>query len=119
MNPPPPRPLTLPASLRDPSTLFFQYAGVRRIIILAYWVAIALAVPIWWYTTSIERLPLPISQASQEIQRPLELRVDICVQETIPEYTQLIQDALDRAAGARRLENLRFNVLHYLKCNGE
>jgi GPI-anchor transamidase subunit S len=119
MNPPPARPPVLPASLRDPSTLFFQYAGVRRLIILAYWVAIALAVPIWWYTTSIERLPLPISQASKDIQRPLELRVDICVQETIPEYTRLIQAALDHSAEAGRLENLRFNVMHYLKCNGE
>ncbi|KAH6917943.1 phosphatidylinositol-glycan biosynthesis class S protein-domain-containing protein [Coprinopsis sp. MPI-PUGE-AT-0042] len=116
MNPPPPPSSALPAALRDPSTLFFQHAGVRRLIILAYWIAIAVAVPIWWYTTSIERLPLPISQASQEIRRPLELRVDICVQETIPEYTQLIQSALDRAKEARRLEGLQFNVLLYLKC---
>ncbi|KAL0959938.1 hypothetical protein HGRIS_011601 [Hohenbuehelia grisea] len=65
--------------LRDPSQLYFQADHVRRTIIAAYWIIIFLAVPLWWHTTSIERLPLPSalveSQAERELQFPIRLQV--------------------------------------------
>ncbi len=34
--------------------------GWRRATLAAYLIVIALGVPYWWYTTSIERLSLPV-----------------------------------------------------------
>ncbi|KAF8155606.1 phosphatidylinositol-glycan biosynthesis class S protein-domain-containing protein [Crassisporium funariophilum] len=70
----------LPSSLRDPAKLFYQQDGVRRSIIIAYWAIIILAVPLWWYTTSIERLSLPSSRVHQQTQRHPELPVKICLE---------------------------------------
>ncbi|TFK26595.1 hypothetical protein FA15DRAFT_667298 [Coprinopsis marcescibilis] len=117
MNPPAvPETGNLPASLRDPSTLFFQYDSVRRSIIAAYWVAILLATPLWWYTTSIERLPLPISQASQEISRPLQLPVNVCLQESKPIFAPLLQVSLDRFTSSRILEGVQIHITGSAKC---
>ncbi|EAU89369.2 hypothetical protein CC1G_11065 [Coprinopsis cinerea okayama7 len=106
----------LPPSLKDPSTLFFQHASVRRLVILAYWVVFILALPIWWYTTSIERLPLPLSQASQEIRRPLQLPVSICVQESTARFTPLLQDALGRRKESQNLDYIQFHVVGQSDC---
>ncbi|KAG2008391.1 hypothetical protein CC2G_013826 [Coprinopsis cinerea AmutBmut pab1-1] len=106
----------LPPSLKDPSTLFFQHASVRRLVILAYWVVFILALPIWWYTTSIERLPLPLSQASQEIRRPLQLPVSICVQESTPRFAPLVQDALGRRKESQNLDYIQFHVVGQSDC---
>ena len=37
----------------------FQSDKTRRQILLSYWIVVLLAVPLWWSTTSIARLPLP------------------------------------------------------------
>lgn len=67
------------AKQRDPSTLFYQSNAVRRFILIAYWAVIILALPLWWKTTSIERLSLPSSrvqsQAGKELSFPIHLRV--------------------------------------------
>jgi hypothetical protein len=55
----------------------FQSNGTRRSIIASYWAVILLTLPLWWYTTSIERLPLAeldfkeasVFQASKELGR--------------------------------------------------
>ncbi|KAF8884920.1 phosphatidylinositol-glycan biosynthesis class S protein-domain-containing protein [Gymnopilus junonius] len=70
---------TLPPSLRDPKKLFFQSNRLRRTIIFAYWALILLALPIWWYTTSIERLALPTRRVHQVEENRLELPIIICV----------------------------------------
>ncbi|KAI0035478.1 phosphatidylinositol-glycan biosynthesis class S protein-domain-containing protein [Vararia minispora EC-137] len=41
------------------SSLYFQQPSVRRSILIASWIVILLGVPLWWFTTAIERLPLP------------------------------------------------------------
>ncbi|KAF9444833.1 hypothetical protein P691DRAFT_763033 [Macrolepiota fuliginosa MF-IS2] len=74
-------PFPLPAPLKDPSTLFYQSNVVKRSIIASYWTVILLAVPLWWYATSIQRLSLPISQIHSHAQRHLKLPVDICVED--------------------------------------
>ena len=53
----------------DPSTLYFERPQVRRLIIASYWLVILLAVPLWWKTTSIDRLSLPASRVHAEQQR--------------------------------------------------
>lgn len=68
----------LPLGLRNPSSLFYQKDALRRSIIKAYWVIISLAVPLWWYTTSIERLALPSSRIEQLVDKHLQLPVNIC-----------------------------------------
>ncbi|KAL0572815.1 GPI transamidase component [Marasmius crinis-equi] len=67
--------------LRNPSTIFFQHDNVRRSIISSYWIVIFLALPLWWKTTSIERLSLPSSEvyAQGDAQRQFQLPVRIAL----------------------------------------
>jgi phosphatidylinositol glycan class S len=72
---------SLPVSLKDPSTLFYQSNAVKRSVIASYWIVIFLSVPLWWYTTSIQRLSLPRSRIYSHAQRPLIIPVDVCVED--------------------------------------
>lgn len=71
---------SLPPGLRNPKDLFFQQDGIRRAIIAAYWTVILLAIPLWWHTTSIERLPLPDARVSQQVNKPVSIPVQICIE---------------------------------------
>ncbi|KIY47426.1 hypothetical protein FISHEDRAFT_66127 [Fistulina hepatica ATCC 64428] len=64
--------------MRDPSTLFFQQNGLRRTIIFCYWFVVLLALPLWWSTTSIERLPLPSGRVSEQQGKNLDFPIQIC-----------------------------------------
>ncbi|KAH9171332.1 phosphatidylinositol-glycan biosynthesis class S protein-domain-containing protein [Lactarius sanguifluus] len=46
-------------SLKDPSALLFQKQWIRRWIFGSYVALVLLGLPLWWRTTSIERLSLP------------------------------------------------------------
>lgn len=70
----------LPATLHDPKSLFYQQVSLRRAIIASYWTIILLAVPLWWYTTRIERLALPSGRVQQFAQHSLELPIPICIE---------------------------------------
>ena len=72
-------------SLRDPAKLFYQKDKTRRSIVIAYWSIVILAVPLWWYTTSIERLSLPSNHVHQQAENHLQLPVRICLQ-TVDEH---------------------------------
>lgn len=74
-----------PSSLRDPAKLFYQTDRTRRSIVIAYWSIIILAIPLWWYTTSIERLSLPSHHVHQQAKNHLQLPVRICLQ-TVDEH---------------------------------
>lgn len=50
---------TVRAKLKDYNHVFFEKDGLRRSILISYWAIVLLGVPLWWATTSIERLPLP------------------------------------------------------------
>ncbi|KAF8649614.1 hypothetical protein AX16_005704 [Volvariella volvacea WC 439] len=63
---------------RDPSKLFHQHSFTRRLIIASYWLVILAAVPLWWRTTSIERLSLPTSRvrSSKPLFIPVTIQLD-------------------------------------------
>jgi phosphatidylinositol glycan class S len=69
------------SSLSDPSKLFFQRDYIRRSILASYWVIIIFALPLWWQTTSIERLSLPSSrvyaQAERELVFPVKVKFEV------------------------------------------
>ncbi len=46
----------------NPSTLAFESVSTRRRIIASYWLIVILSIPLWWKTTSIDRLALPSSR---------------------------------------------------------
>ncbi|KAH9941817.1 phosphatidylinositol-glycan biosynthesis class S protein-domain-containing protein [Epithele typhae] len=64
----------------DPASLCFEKPHTRRLIIASYWIVILLAVPIWWKTTSIERLSLPASRVHAEQDRKVLFPVTVNVQ---------------------------------------
>jgi len=68
-------------SFKDPSTLFYQSSAVKRSVIASYWIVILFSIPLWWYTTSIQRLILPRSRIYFHAQRQLRVPVDICVED--------------------------------------
>jgi phosphatidylinositol glycan class S len=57
-----------------------QLSWSRRPIIIAYWAVVLCAVPLWWYTTSIERLSLPAARvaavAGMEPLFPVDVKID-------------------------------------------
>jgi GPI-anchor transamidase subunit S len=58
---------------KDPSLLTFEGPYMRRCILASYLVLVILALPLWWSTTSIQRLSLPKahidSLAAKEVRR--------------------------------------------------
>lgn len=69
-------------AFKDPDSLFFQSNRIRRLVIAGYCLFILAAVPLWWYTTSIERLSLPSTRVRAlatkhlQIKVPLHIRTD-------------------------------------------
>lgn len=43
-------------------SVHFQTTTVKRRILLAYSLIVIFALPLWWYTTSIQRLSLPVGR---------------------------------------------------------
>ncbi|KAI0066818.1 hypothetical protein BV25DRAFT_1795711 [Artomyces pyxidatus] len=66
--------------LKDPSGLFFEQPRTRRTIVTSYWIVVLLALPLWWSTTSIERLSLPVSRVHstglKQLHFPLQVEFD-------------------------------------------
>lgn len=46
----------------DISKITFETVSNRRRIIASYWLVVLFAIPLWWKTTSIDRLSLPESR---------------------------------------------------------
>ncbi|KAJ6595693.1 phosphatidylinositol-glycan biosynthesis class S protein-domain-containing protein [Mycena vulgaris] len=92
-------------TLRDPSRLFYQTDYNRRLIIASYWVIVIVAVPLWWYTTSIERLSLPASRVRSHAGNQLRFPVQINLEDTqdaslSTSLQQLIHDRMQRSPQA-------------------
>src|ERR1700761_2427283 len=83
---------------RNPSTIFFQHDSVRRSIIASYWIIIILALPLWWKTTSIERLPLPTSQVYAQAQKKLQIPLKICLDSVFSSQVSSVQNSIQNAA---------------------
>ncbi|KAI1784545.1 phosphatidylinositol-glycan biosynthesis class S protein [Ganoderma leucocontextum] len=64
----------------DPAQLCFEQTRTRRYIIVSYWLVILLAIPLWWKTTSIDRLSLPASrvygQRKREVLFPVTVNLE-------------------------------------------
>jgi phosphatidylinositol glycan class S len=81
----------------------------RRPILVAYWAVVFLALPIWWYTTSIERLSLPstrvLAQAKEELRIPVDINLDV------PNAAALSTEIQDQFSEWSRLDPLRWKGL--------
>ncbi|KAN0108949.1 Phosphatidylinositol-glycan biosynthesis class S domain containing protein [Russula decolorans] len=67
--------------LKEPSTLSFEQPRTRVTILASYLLLVVLGLPLWWSTTSIERLSLPTfhvdSLGSKELHLPISVAVNI------------------------------------------
>lgn len=103
---------------RDPSKLFYQTDSTRRSIIIAYWSVIILAVPLWWYTTSIERLSLPSHHVHQQAGNHLQLPVKICLQTVDEPLSDIVRTSFadNMALEPQRWRGLAVNVIRKANC---
>ncbi|KAL1718042.1 phosphatidylinositol-glycan biosynthesis class S protein-domain-containing protein [Schizophyllum commune] len=83
--------------LKDPSKIQYQANHVRRLIIASYWLVIVLALPLWWRTTSIERLGLPQGRISALGDKRLRFDIGLYAEDG------RVRDALERSAFKERL----------------
>jgi phosphatidylinositol glycan class S len=75
---------------KDPATVFHQNDYLRRSIIASYCLVVFLALPLWWNTTSIERLALPVHRVSLHAENDLRLPVYIHVEKHERELQNLL-----------------------------
>ncbi len=109
---------TLPPGLRNPSSLFYQKDALRRSVIKSYWVVIVVALPLWWYTTSIERLALPSGRIDKFVDKHLELPISICAPSS--RVNELHHELLARRSlDQKRWEGLAVEVVESEKCGGK
>jgi len=108
---------TEPAVIPDISKLTGR---TRRPIIAAYWVVFFLALPIWWYTTSIERLSLPSArvrlQAKAELRFPVDVEIDTPNASLVANETQIKLSEWSRLAPLR-WKGLDINIQTKGTCN--
>lgn len=95
----------------------FEQTKVRRTILISYWIVVLLAVPLWWYTTSIERLSLPVSrinsQRGKELKFPLHVKLDTSAAGLDAEaLSRDVQAAFDVAASSFRHLDIQVSALH-------
>ncbi|KAF7986318.1 hypothetical protein HWV62_35286 [Athelia sp. TMB] len=85
---------------KDPSSLSFQSAPTRRLVLASYWALILLAVPLWWHTTSIERLALPSARVAQALAAPpLRFPVDVHISGASSRDISELREALGSCEG--------------------
>ncbi|KAI0828705.1 phosphatidylinositol-glycan biosynthesis class S protein [Trametes gibbosa] len=100
----------------DPALLCFESSRTRRLIIASYWAVVLLAVPLWWKSTSIERLSLPTSRVHAQRSRELSYAAEVQVQTTsafeVQSLVKKIQDApqLDRSALQASALNVQLGI---------
>jgi phosphatidylinositol glycan class S len=82
---------------KDPSTLSFQSDRTRTCILAAYWAVVVLSLPLWWYTTSIERLSLPTTRVFAQATRQLRFPIQVTL-EADAATTNDLQQIIDRRA---------------------
>jgi len=109
----------LPSTLRDPSTLTFQKDGLRRSIILAYWIVILFSLPIWWYTTSIQRLSLPSNHIQHVARNQLTLPITVCLDTADSVLTQDVGKQLTQrqSQDRERWKGLAVTVMGQNQCS--
>ncbi|KAF9530240.1 phosphatidylinositol-glycan biosynthesis class S protein-domain-containing protein [Crepidotus variabilis] len=109
-----------PTSPRDPSKLFHQKDSLRRSIVAVYWTVIVLSIPLWWTTTSIQRLSLPFNGVREQAYRTLELPISICLDTTDSTFRKEVADLLARkvAENSSRWAGTAPSVKSITECAG-
>jgi GPI-anchor transamidase subunit S len=79
---------------KDPATVFHQRDYVRRSIIASYCLVVFLALPLWWNTTSIKRLALPVQRVTLHSQNHLRLPVYVHVGKHEKELQNLLDNSV-------------------------
>ena len=104
---PPARLSSMPDSDADGERIFFQSRRVRWSILAAYWAVILLALPLWWTTTSIERLSLPTSRVEGLSRKDLRFPVDVVLDSSSGVDTKGLSAKLQSLINARLSSDIR------------
>jgi len=104
---PPTGPLRLMSEDADDERVFFQSRKVRWSILAAYWAVILLALPLWWTTTSIQRLSLPTSRVEDLTRRDLRFPVDIVLDSSSGVDTKALSVKLQSLVNVRLSPDVR------------
>ena len=91
----------------DGERVFFQSWKVRWSILAAYWAVIILALPLWWTTTSIQRLSLPTSRVEDLSRKDLRFPVDIVLDSSSGVDTKVLSAKLQSLINARLSPDIR------------
>ena len=87
--------------------IFFQSRKVRWSILAAYWAVILLALPLWWTTTSIQRLSLPTSRVEDLSREDLRFPVDIALDSSTGVDTKSLSVKIRSLINARLSPDVR------------
>ena len=87
--------------------IFFQSKKVRWSILAAYWAVILLALPLWWTTTSIQRLSLPTSRVDDLSRKSLRFPVDIVLDSSTGVNTKALSAKLQSLINVRLSPDVR------------
>ena len=91
----------------DDKRIFFQSKKVRWSILAAYWAVIILALPLWWTTTSIQRLSLPTSRVDHLSRKSLRFPVDIVLDSSTGVDTKALSAKLQSLINVRLSPDVR------------
>ena len=91
----------------DDKRIFFQSKKVRWSILAAYWAVILLALPLWWTTTSIQRLSLPTSRVDDLSRKSLRFPVDIVLDSSTGVDTKALSTKLQSLINVRLSPDIR------------
>ncbi|KAH8113811.1 phosphatidylinositol-glycan biosynthesis class S protein-domain-containing protein [Phellopilus nigrolimitatus] len=75
-------------------SISFQSDRTRRQILFSYWAVVLLAVPLWWITTSITRLPLPEARVKELEAKQLKFPLHIFLDESIEFASDVVRNGL-------------------------
>lgn len=91
----------------DGERIFFQSKKVRWSILAAYWAVIALSLPLWWTTTSIQRLSLPTSRVEDLARKDLRFPIDVVLDSSSGVDTKALSAKLQSLINARLSPDVR------------
>ena len=91
----------------DDERIFFQSRRARWSILAAYWAIILLAIPLWWTTTSIQRLSLPTSRVADIARKDLRFPVDIVLDSSSGVDTKALSTKLQSLINVRLSPDIR------------
>jgi len=87
--------------------IFFQSRKLRWSILAAYWAVILLALPLWWTTTSIQRLSLPTARVEHLARKDLRFPIDIVLDSSSGVDTKVLSAKLQNLVNARLSPDVR------------